>query len=44
MIGSGYKAQMRRMGCPRRIGRTNGGLNSKLHAVCDGRAARSFCY
>ena len=22
---------------PRRIGRTNGGLNSKLHAVCDGK-------
>jgi hypothetical protein len=22
---------------PRRIGRTKGGLNSKLHAVCDGR-------
>ena len=21
---------------PRRIGRTKGGLNSKLHAVCDG--------
>ena len=24
---------------PRRIGRTKGGLNSKLHAVCDGRRA-----
>ena len=23
-------------GAPRRIGRTKGGLNSKLHAVCDG--------
>ena len=23
-------------GCSRRIGRTKGGLNSKLHAVCDG--------
>ncbi|NWK94595.1 hypothetical protein DM806_02695, partial [Sphingobium lactosutens] len=22
---------------PRRIGRTKGGLNSKLHAVCDGK-------
>jgi hypothetical protein len=22
---------------PRRIGRTKGGLNSKLHAICDGR-------
>ncbi len=28
---------------PRRIGRTKGGLNSKLHAVCDGQAGRSSC-
>ncbi|WP_153017893.1 MULTISPECIES: hypothetical protein [unclassified Sphingobium] len=24
---------------PRRIGRTKGGLNSKLHAVCDGKGS-----
>ena len=28
---------------PRRIGRTKGGLNSKLHAVCDGQGRRSSC-
>jgi putative transposase len=28
---------------PRRIGWTKGGLNSKLHAVCDGQGAPSSC-
>jgi hypothetical protein len=29
-------ARLLKKGIPRRIGRTKGGLNSKLHAVCDG--------
>jgi transposase len=29
-------ASLLKKGVPRRIGRTKGGLNSKLHAVCDG--------
>jgi len=28
---------LKKGGVPRRIGRTKGGLNSKLHAVCDSR-------
>ena len=27
----------------RLIGRTKGGMNTKLHAICDARAARSTC-
>ena len=34
MHGIGGKAAE---GVPRHIGRTKGGLNSKLHAVCDGK-------
>jgi transposase len=32
-IGAGL---LKKANVPRRIGRTKGGLNSKLHAVCDG--------
>jgi transposase len=30
-------ASLLKRAVPRRIGRTKGGLNSKLHAICDGR-------
>jgi len=30
-------------GFPRCLGRTKGGLNSKLHAICDGMAGPCYC-
>ena len=36
--GSPHRVEPPKRGAlPRRIGRTKGGLNTKLHAVCDGR-------
>jgi hypothetical protein len=37
-------ASLLKKGCLGRIGRSKSGLNSKLHAVCDGQADRSSCF